>query len=709
MARAARRQYRNRRPRPQTGKPGDPGAGHPARVRSSVPPPRFTARALHPHGVLADRHGFAGDACLCALEHREADAEQQTLQETGQRPAPRCRIPVCARFRRIPAAAGPRCGAPCRWVRPTRQRPGYPRGGCHRRHAASGQRGGPADVRLPCRRMDPACQARLNPSIKRRKPVPPTVFSGAPGNPAASGALFWPKLSMAGADGAEGFQMNTAHGRIRDIDFGYDQARHLLLRAGFGGSPEQIRTLADWGAERAVDYLLNYDDIADPKKPRPDTFDRDIMRPLTNEERQMYRNAESRRDEDTLAKLRLRRQKAQRSDRRQMRELQKWWLARMIETPRPLEEKMTLFWHGHFATSYRTIENSYHMFMQNQLFRTRATGNLADLLFQIIRDPAMLAYLDNNDSRKGRPNENLARELMELFSLGEGNYSERDIKEGARALTGYSFIDDSFTFNQNNHDTGRKTILGVTGMLDGDGFVNAILGQRACSEFICKKLYRYFAKDIDMAARRRDLPKESDRAIADMQRTMLRSRYEIKPVLRELFLSEHFYSDAVVNEHIKSPVELVVGSVRSLNTPVRDLAVLIDAMDLMGQNIFFPPSVKGWDGGRSWINTSTLFVRQNILAYLLTGKLPSGYDALADEERYDPMPLLKQLDQAMPGSAEDPIAVTSYIMRFTLGTTSGTPEQIVRRFLSEHGNQINRDTITGLLLLVTSMPEYQLC
>ncbi len=497
--------------------------------------------------------------------------------------------------------------------------------------------------------------------------------------------------------------------RISDVDFGYDQARHLLLRAGFGGTPDQIRTLADWGVEKAVDYLLDYEQVPDADKPLPDTFDRDIMRPASREERQRYQNAQSRRDEDALAALRLRRQQAQRNDRRQMRDMQKWWLARMISTPRPLQEKMTLFWHGHFATSYRTIENSYHMYMQNQLFRSNALGSFAKLLSEIIRDPAMLAYLDNNDSRKGKPNENLARELMELFSLGEGNYSERDIKEGARALTGYSFNDDSFVFNAGNHDTGRKTILGYTDTHDGDGFVTAILRQRACSMFICRKLYNFFATEIDITARERDLPKDAARIIADMDSAMRRSKFNIKPAMRELLLSEHFYSDAVVREQIKGPVDLIVGTVRAFNTPVRDLSVLLDALDLMGQNIFFPPSVKGWDGGRTWINTSTLFVRQNILAYLLTGKMPQGYDALADSEQYDPMQLLSYLTKVMPGSDADPAAVTRYMLRFTLGTTTGQPERIIREFLSEHQGQINRETLIGVLLLISAMPEYQLC
>ncbi|MEM1071560.1 MAG: DUF1800 domain-containing protein [Planctomycetota bacterium] len=500
--------------------------------------------------------------------------------------------------------------------------------------------------------------------------------------------------------------MPAISGRIRETDFGYDQARHLLWRAGFGGTTSQIQTLVEWGPERSVDYLLAYDEVADPDMPTPTSFDRGIIRALTEQERRQYRRAQQVRDENTLARFRLRRQEAQRADRRQMREIQRWWLARMISTPRPLQEKMTLFWHGHFATSYRTIEDSYHMFAQNQLFRTRATGNLADLLFQIIRDPAMLAYLDNNDSRKGRPNENLARELMELFSLGVGHYSEGDIKEGARALTGYSFEDDGFVFKRDDHDTGTKRILGRSGPMDGDDFVKAILAQRRCSEFICRKLYRFFAEEIDIAARSRDLPDGAYQTIRGMQRAMLATKYEIKPVLRELFLAEHFYSPSVMAGQIKSPAMLIVGAVRSMNTPVRDLSILLDAMDLMGQNLFFPPSVKGWDGGRAWINTSTLFVRQNILAYLLTGKKPSGYDALADQEAFDPMPLIGPLSGA---GSNDPAAVSDYLLRLALGRTSDAARSEVVGFFETHGNRLTPDMLTGALLLISAMPEYQLC
>jgi uncharacterized protein (DUF1800 family) len=493
---------------------------------------------------------------------------------------------------------------------------------------------------------------------------------------------------------------------IRPADFGYDQARHLLWRAGFGGTPEQIQTLVAWGPAKAADYLLNPDAVPFPDK-SADAFDRDIIRPPTDDERRMIAAARRSQDEESLARVRLLQQERERNDRRQVRDIQKWWLTRMIETPRPLEEKMTLFWHGHFASSFRSVEDSYHMLMQNQLFRGRALGNFGDLLFGIIRDPAMLAYLNNNDSRKTRPNENLARELMELFSLGVGNYTERDIKEGARALTGYTFADDEFVFRQGDHDNGAKTILGRGGNLDGDDFVRQILSRRACAAFITRKLYRFFAADLP------DDPQADDpstrRVLDELASVFAESRYELKPVLRRLFLAEHFYDSRLVGQQIKSPAQLVVGAVRSLRTPVRELSVLLDAMDLMGQNILFPPSVKGWDGGRSWINTSTMFVRQNILAFLLTGKKPQGFDAMAGAEKYDPSPLLATLSQGEPGAEKDPGRVADFLLRFTLGSAPTEARDILTSFAAGLGDTVAPDTVTGMLLLITAMPEYQLC
>ncbi len=511
-------------------------------------------------------------------------------------------------------------------------------------------------------------------------------------------------------DTARATKTSSSLSPIRPERFGYEQARHLLWRAGFGGTPAQIQTLASWGPEKAVDYLLDYDKLtADPV--RNDLFDARIMHPPTAEEREEYRKAQKAQDEDALAKFRMERQNRERSDRAQMTEMQKWWLKRMVETARPMEEKMTLFWHGILSTSYRTIEDSWHMFTQNQMLRKNAVGNFGTMLFDLIRDPAMIKYLNNDESRKNKPNENLAREIMELFSLGVGNYTEKDIKEGARALTGYTFRDDEFFYDERNHDNADKTILGKKAPLDGDGFVKAILETRACSAYVARRAYGFFVSELPPMERLadRDLDPPTRAVLSGLASTLLGAKYDLKPMLRKMFLSEHFYDPRIMGDLVKSPVVLAVGAVRSLNTPVRDLGILNDALDLMGQNLFFPPSVKGWEGGRSWINTSTLFVRQNILTFLLTGKKPIGYDPTADSTRYDPSALLSELSKSDAGAANDPQRVVDYLLKLTLGGTPPSARQTLVEFARSRGGAVTPDVVTALLLVITTMPEYQLC
>ncbi len=491
---------------------------------------------------------------------------------------------------------------------------------------------------------------------------------------------------------------------LRAGAFGHWEANHLLRRAGFGGTPDQVRLLVEWGLDRSVDYLINYREIPTTAI-SPDDFRGDIMAPPTPEEQLAYRKAQQAQDEATLGRFQLLRQEKQRQDREQVRAIQQWWLKRMIETPRPLEEKMTLFFHGHFATGYRTIENSYHMFLQNQTFRKHAVGNFAELCFQIIRDPAMLAYLDNNDSRKQQPNENLARELMELFTLGEGQgYTENDIKEGAKALTGYSFEGNEFLFREEGHDGGQKTIFGKRGLFNGDDFVRLILGKYECSEFICLKLYRFFVNDLPGG-----IPAPVKAFVLNLAKEMRQNKYELAPVLGTLFRSEHFYDEANIAAEIKSPVQLLVEAVRSLKTPVVDLNILVDALDLMGQNPLFPPSVKGWVGGRSWINTSTLFVRQNLLTHLLTGRLPSGLSGSSTRCEYDAMHLLAHLGKGSDGEYALDEAV-NFLLKSCLGANPlEARRESLMKFAKENGGRVNNELVVGMLCLITAMPEYQLC
>ncbi|MEE2718657.1 MAG: DUF1800 domain-containing protein [Planctomycetota bacterium] len=496
----------------------------------------------------------------------------------------------------------------------------------------------------------------------------------------------------------------TSLKKINPRSFDYWKAQHLLNRAGFGGQPSQVLALRKMGPEDAVDHLLNFERTADDPI-RPDRFDATIMRPRTESERSELQRARRSGDEAAIERYRQMRQQRQRADRRQLTEIQDWWLQRMIETPTPMLEKLVLFWHGHFATGYRPVEDSYHMFLQNQLFRSRAAGNFKnDLVRGIIRDPAMIKYLNNNQNNRRSPNENLARELMELFTLGEGRgYTERDIKEGARALTGYTFQDDVFRFNARNHDTEAKTIFGRSGNWDGDDFIELIFTRPDSARFITEKLYRYFVNDAPGGFTR-----SQDAVIRKLAQTLVRSGWELRPLLRQMLLSEHFYDPENIGACIKSPTQLVVQGIRSLRTPARDLRTLNTACGYMGQSLMNPPSVKGWEGGRKWINTSTLFIRQNISLYLLTGRDERSNPWDAGTTDYSARHLVQHLEGI---SGRDTVRDgVVYLLRFAHSVPPD--EERVQQwvdYVNQRGGRLDEPTLINLLALITAAPEYQLC
>lgn len=491
--------------------------------------------------------------------------------------------------------------------------------------------------------------------------------------------------------------------RLGDDAFDYAAAAHLLSRAGFGGTPDEIRELAALGLDGALDRLLGFEG-APPDLPGGG-FDSEIMTPPSPEARREYQRARQRGDEAAVADFRRMRQERQRRDRRQMAEIRRWWIDRLVRTTRPLEEKMTLFWHGHFATGYRAIEDSWHMYRQNVLFREYAFGNFRELTHRVIRDPAMLRYLNNNRNVRSRPNENLARELMELFTLGEGNgYTEADIKEGARALTGYSYDDDDFVFRNRVHDPGSKRILGRSGTFDGDDFVEIIFDQPAAAEFLVLKLYKFFVHDLPGG----EIDAERRRVLVALADRFRRSDFDVGALLRAMFASEHFYAASNRGVRIKSPVELVVGTVRSLGTPPRSTRATEDALGAMGQDLLEPPSVKGWPGGRAWINTSTLFVRQNFVLHLLTGRRPREYGWPNDRTPYDPQPLIAPVLE-LEGEDASAETIASFLMHHALGRPAH-PSRIdtIAGFLAERNRPTAPDALIGALCLITGLPEYQL-
>lgn len=390
-------------------------------------------------------------------------------------------------------------------------------------------------------------------------------------------------------------------GRLKPIsqsDWTVERARHLLFRGGFGGSVEDVQALYKLGPVEAVNRLVDFGRQPALELPAPDASQLpELAKPPANatpEERQRLNNRLRRDDQERMAELRA------------------WWVRRMIESPRPLEEKLTLFWHGLLTSGYQTVRSSFAMYQQNELLRRHAAGNYGALLHGIVHDPAMLRYLDNSSNVRGRPNENLGRELLELFSLGEGNYSEADIKEGARALTGFNYDRQTwrFRFAAFSHDTGEKTVFGQTGNWDGDKLVDLVLQQPAAARYITRKLFVFFVHD-----------EPAEPIVDELARIFRENDYEISPVLKAIFLSKEFYSERTIGKHVKSPAELVASTIRVLPVSNSEYQPLVASMRAMGQDLFEPPNVKGWDGNHAWLNSNSLFVRQNFAVGLINGGL----------------------------------------------------------------------------------------
>lgn len=284
------------------------------------------------------------------------------------------------------------------------------------------------------------------------------------------------------------------------------------------------------------------------------------------------------------------------------------WVYRLSLTPNPMLEKATLFWHGHFATGGDKVTDPALLWQQNQLIRQHALGDFAALTHAIARDPAMLIYLDSAINRKSHPNENFARELMELFCLGEGNYTETDVRELARCFTGWEIKNNRFRKNRYQQDTDVKTVLGKTGALDGDEAIDVVLRQPSVERFLAQKWYRFFIADEP----------EPDAAILQPLADAFRAAgLNVAPVWRMMLGSNLFFSRSSVGAKIKSPVELILGMMRGLKVTTNADRVARGLQDI-GQGLFFPPSVKGWDGGRSWINSSTLLGRSNLISQILS-------------------------------------------------------------------------------------------
>src|ERR1051326_1435324 len=441
------------------------------------------------------------------------------------------------------------------------------------------------------------------------------------------------------------------------LDTVRSQVAHLLRRAGFGATEAELDTYAQLGFAGAVDRLLNPEQVDDSATDH-------LLQPLTTNL----------------------------GDRKQIEASKFWWVNRMLSTQRPLQEKMTLFWHNHFATANSKVANSVLMLQQIELFRDQGMGNFETLLQKVTRDPAMLIWLDNRLNRKAAPNENYAREVQELFTVGIGYYTETDIHEAARAFTGHA-LDRSlaYVFNANQHDNGTKTFQGQTGNFNADDILAILVRNPATAQFITRKLFSWFVYD------------DPDQSTIDrLSNTFTTSGFDIRSVLRDIFTGPEFLSPQAFHGLIKQPVEFVLGSLKSLN--VQNVGPDVSqVLRRMGQDLLNPPDVSGWKGGTGWINSTTLFERFN-----WADRLSMGRDA--SKPYFADIP--SQIEAHAITSPDG--LVDYYVGLFTDGDVTPEARQALIDYLNSAGALSLNDSAAidlkarGLVHLALATPTYQL-
>ncbi len=424
------------------------------------------------------------------------------------------------------------------------------------------------------------------------------------------------------------------------------RAAHLLRRAGFGANSQAIDAAVAQGPDEVVAHLV-----------APDL------------------DAEFERESDAFATTIL-----ATGDPKQ---LSAWWSYVMLRTPHPLLEKATLFWHGHFATSAAKVEDAETMYNQNRLFRQYALGDFAQLTHAIARDPAMLIYLDSVTNRKAHPNENFARELMELFCLGEGNYSEKDIQELARCFTGWEIRRGKFRFNRYQHDTEMKSVLGHSGPMPDEESIDIVLDQPAAPQFIVRKLIRYFMFDE---------PEASDELVEPLAMELREHDWDISHVVRRMLTSQLFYSEQTIGRKVRSPVDLAVGLLRTLEGSTNAYQ-LADDLNQLGEGLFYPPNVKGWDGGRAWINSSTLLGRANVIGRIIR-----------DEKTRFAGGNLKEYFARLDADSASPIVDRLFELTLAVQPPQTVKDQLVE-VINRPGDRSER--IAEAIHALSTIPEFQ--
>ncbi len=455
-----------------------------------------------------------------------------------------------------------------------------------------------------------------------------------------------------------------------DDPFDATKVAHLLHRAGFGATLSEIESYKALGPKKAVEKLLDFPDLG-AEEQGPDVPDLSGIEGYPNnfaERRKLFEGKTPQERQDLNNML-------QRANREAVLATGLWWLKRMVAGPNPLQEKLTFFWHGHFTTSARDERSAWLMWQQNETLRRNSAANFGAFVKQISRDPAMLDYLNNQQNRKGSPNENYARELMELFTLGIGEYTEADIKEAARAFTGWGHDGEAYIFRKSLHDDEKKKFFGITGNFDGDDVIDIILKRQECGNYIAAKLFKFFAyENVDPML------------VQSLGNTLREVNYDLRPFLFTLFTSKAFFSPAAIGTQIKSPVHLITSGARMMGFDNPSKIPVMGVLEQMGQVPLNPPNVKGWPGGRSWINTSTLFVRYNTSVAMVS--------RISEKD-------------LNPGKSSGPPEIVDHWLARLIQRPVAQEKRT--KLESELGSRPDNAAIRRVIELIVSMPEYQLC
>jgi uncharacterized protein (DUF1800 family) len=458
----------------------------------------------------------------------------------------------------------------------------------------------------------------------------------------------------------------------------YRQLKHLYARAAFGIRFEDLHDHENWSVKKAVRKLFKASEILQP-----------IVSVTENIDLRPHPTSQTPEDKKNIQEDKNKQEKA----------LNGGWIAQLDTTDAQLREKMTLFWHNHFACN---IGNAYYEQELNNVERANALGNFKTLLLQVSQTPAMLQFLNNQQNRKGHPNENFARELMELFTLGRGHYTEQDIKESARSFTGWAYNGKTgaYAFNPKIHDDGQKTFLGQTGNFTGEDILDIITANKQTAVFISTKLYRYFVNDVP-----------DDDHIKQMADVFYSSGYELKPLLEFVFTADWFYNDKNIGNLIKSPVDFLVGLNRQFYIKYQNPGVLMQFQRTLSQVLFRPPNVAGWPGGKTWIDSSSLMYRMKIPSTILnagfidfTGKATPEDETYLASQRKQQLNVIKRV-QATPDWD-----------RFFHDIPADTSNEDIARFMLEPQldktvvDEINQSKdMKSIVIDIVSTPEYQLC